>query len=455
MLLRAQFFLYALLILALSIICTSCTKYLDKKPLKSQVLPERLEDLQAILDLNARMNEQGLDVTELASDNIYISDADVASVPEIDRLNYLWDKEAMDLSSWSRPYQGVYFSNFVLEALVDIARTSANAEQYDHVKAAALFYRAFAFFELAQVYCSPYAPATLGSPGIVLRNTAAIQANSVRSTVEQTYTQITTDLATAAMMLPAQVAFSTRPCAAAAHGLLARVYLSMRDYPSAYAQADTCLQMQHALIDYNNLLPVSAPAIPAFNAETIFYNHSLVRMQGLFPPYAKIDSLLYQSYDDNDLRKELFFAGNDDGSYAFKGSYASNYWDPTVFDGIATDEMFLIRAECSARTGNTVEALQDLNSLLVNRYRHGTYVPHSASDASEALTNILRERRKELIYRGQRWTDIRRLNAEGAGIVPTRKVNGKEYTLPSEDPRWIMLIPEEIISATGMAQNPR
>ncbi len=67
-----------------------------------------------------------------------------------------------------------------------------------------------------------------------------------------------------------------------------------------------------------------------------------------------------------------------------------------------------------------------------------------AIDAEEAKVKVLQERRKELIFRGTRWSDLRRLNLEGAGIGLNRIINGVTYTLPPNDARWVMLIPREV-----------
>jgi hypothetical protein len=76
-------------------------------------------------------------------------------------------------------------------------------------------------------------------------------------------------------------------------------------------------------------------------------------------------------------------------------------------------------------------------------------------DATEALNIILIERRKELLMRGLRWMDIKRLNKEDAGIVMKRTINGQTYTLLPNDLRYSFPIPEDVISLSGMQQNPR
>ncbi|HEX2629037.1 MAG TPA: RagB/SusD family nutrient uptake outer membrane protein, partial [Chitinophagaceae bacterium] len=141
-----------------------------------------------------------------------------------------------------------------------------------------------------------------------------------------------------------------------------------------------------------------------------------------------------------------------DNSLRFKGSY--NEGSVNLFCGIATDELYLIRAECYARESNTNAAMQDLNALLAKRIK--PFVPLVAGSADEALTFILAERRKELPFRELRWSDLKRLNKEPARATTlTRNLNGQLYTLAPNDLRYTLLIPDEVIRITTLQQNPR
>ena len=107
------------------------------------------------------------------------------------------------------------------------------------------------------------------------------------------------------------------------------------------------------------------------------------------------------------------------------------------------------------RNGNVVNGLDDLNILLKNRFASTSFVPLSITDSQIALDTILAERRKELIYRELRWMDVKRLNKEGRNITLKKSVNGVGYTLPPNDLRFAVAIPEDIIARSRMQQNPR
>jgi hypothetical protein len=165
---------------------------------------------------------------------------------------------------------------------------------------------------------------------------------------------------------------------------------------------------------------------------------------------AKIDSTLIGSYNVNDLRKTLYFQNNN-GVYSFRGSMSG----APIFSGLATDEIYLIQAECKARKGDISGAMTDLNAILIKRWRNNTFVPYSAATPAEALNKVLEERRKELVFRCIRFSDIKRLNKDGANIIIRRKLNGVEYVLQPNSKRYALEIPQDVIEITGMAQNER
>jgi hypothetical protein len=224
----------------------------------------------------------------------------------------------------------------------------------------------------------------------------------------------------------------------------------MRDYDNAFIYADSSLMLNNTLLDYNTLNASMSYPVPLFNDETLF--HSIYSTTLTLNLYAKTDSSLYNDYADNDLRKTIFFKTNSDGSHTFKGSYDGSI---RLFNGFAVDEMYLTRAECYARKGNVASAMNDLNTLLSKRWQTGTFTPYTATDANDALTQILNERRKELLMRGIRWTDLRRLNKEPQfQKILVRDIGGSKYYLYPNDKRYVFPIPLEIIQLTGIEQNP-
>src|SRR5690606_27244388 len=90
-------------------------------------------------------------------------------------------------------------------------------------------------------------------------------------TVRACYTQVLRDLNEAATLLPDYPEHLMRPSKGAAHALLARTHLYMRNYPKAMEHAEKALAFNDDLIDFNDLnVQASAPFLQ-LNKETIFY----------------------------------------------------------------------------------------------------------------------------------------------------------------------------------------
>jgi len=436
----------------LCLLLFSCKKQLDVKPSLSLQVPVTLADFQALMDNNNVMTQNWPYAGTDGADDGFITNATWASVSVTNRNAYTWDREVFnDLprNDWSYPYTVVFYANIVLEGTAKYGDGNA---AWRNVQGQAAFFRGYAYYALAQEFCKAYDAQTAGTDaGLVLRMTSDLNAKSVRSTVAQTYQQMLSDFTQAAAALPVDVAAKTRPGKAAAFAMLARAYLVMGDYTNAYTYADSCLRLNGKLMDYNQLTAGSAASFKRFNDEVILHA-VLSSAPVLLAPRYLVDTNLYASYTAGDLRKTLFFKKAATKPYAnFNGSYDGT---TALFSGPATDELYLLRAEAAARSGKITAALADLNLLRKNRYSAASYLPLSSTDALEVLGWILAERRKELVLRGQRWTDLRRLNREEAyRKIVVKLVNGQRYELPPGDARYVFPIPRSVVAETGIAQN--
>jgi hypothetical protein len=346
----------------------------------------------------------------------------------------------------------VYHTNIVLDGIDEVAAEDVGTPAWNNVKGSAHFFRAEAFFNVAQIFAKPYSLTFPDEPGIPLRLTPDPKVKSVRAGLQETYEQILSDLHTATGYLPVVPQYKTRPSKPAAYALLSRVYLTMQDYAHAFVYADSCLKLYDSLLDYNSINTTPTYPITALNKEVILHSTMVNYFQarGVI-----VDSNLYKSYKVNDLRQKVFFKTNTNGGMRFVGTYTGGNTGNIFFCGIATDEVLLTRAECYARAGNITAAMKDLNTLMIKRWKTGAFVPFTASTTSEALSLILEERRKETLFRGLRWLDLRRLNSEGANITITRGVDNKTYTLPPNSPRYVLPLPPDVINITGVPQNER
>jgi len=452
-------------IIVICFVFNSCKKqWLDEKANLSDVRPSTLKDFQAILDDNSVMNNVYAGIGLSGADNYYLTDQNYNNASQYLRNSYTWEKDIFagtNSTDWTNGYRLVQSTNIVLDGLAGIKREAANAADYDRVKGSALFYRSYAFYTLSQLFCAPYSQATVNEPGIVLRQTSDVNEKSVRATVGETYARMLSDVREATTLLPKTSAYQMRPTRPAANALLAKISLSMENYTDALKYSGDALADFNNILDFNNssiVSPTTTYRFPAYpgNPEILFY----ARQPGYTTTSAAtttlgyVDSTLYRSYDANDLRKTIYYQNSGKGKIQFRGNYAGTL---TNFAGIATNEILLIHAESSARTGDKATALQDLNSLLVHRYKTGTFVALNIDDPETLLSKILEERRKELPFTGQiRWEDLRRLNKDPRfAKTLVRNIAGTRYTLAPDSKRYVFPIPDNEILLSGIPQNER
>lgn len=452
------------MVITMAALCTfaSCSDFLDGKPEQSMVIPSSYADLQALLDDDRRMNStRYVGLLEIGTDDFYVDQSVLDAQQPFERDCYIWhpnpiySQSAMN-QQWTHAYGPISVANVVLEQLDGIHKSDEIA--YRHIKGAALFYRGYSHYTLAQAYSLPYNP--LGEnqhTGLPLRLTSDLDVVSVRSTVEDTYSQIIEDLTTALDLLPEKVEFATRPSKPAAAAALARTYLSMEDYGSALHYAELALGWHDDLIDYNMVDENLAMPFVPLNEETIFFATSSA-LNLLHPARLNISTSLHSSYSENDRRKSVFFSPNLNNTYSFKGTY-TGFIAQSFFAGLASPELYLIVSECLVRAGQSDQAVTTLRRFMSKRYEPGFSVPSFLSD-DDMLAFVLEERRKEMVFRGTRWTDLRRLNRDSRFRKTLSRIvveNGERvvYTLPPGDPRYTYLIPQDVIDITGMPQNPR
>jgi hypothetical protein len=460
-----------LLILIITFSFNRCKKeFLEKKPNTGIVVPVTLDDMRQLLD-NYEINRNNSPTLGIVSaDEYYYSSTEAyeAAPTKTQKNAFIWNTEIYTgetkISDWNAPYQTIFYANVVLEQLDKLQIEDKNSVQGKYIKAWALFNRSFAFYNLVQIFSPAYNEVTASTDlGIPLKLTANINDIQKRSTVQETYDRILSDLESS---IPSYTdafpdKFPARASKAAAYALLARIYLSMNKFKEALNNAEKCLELKNSLMDYNTLDQNTNAPFSKFNAELILFNEGTTSYPTFALVYgsAFISHSLIALYDSNDLRKSLFFNKQNE-NYIMKYMYAGDgeLWP---FTGLAVDEVYLIKAECVARLGNYNAGMDVLNALLLKRYKFdavtnkSTYVNQTASSMEDALQNILSERRKELVWRGLRWSDLKRLNIAGANITLSRDLGGKTYTLPPNDPRYVMPIPDDEIAISHVKQNIR
>ncbi|NQD69981.1 RagB/SusD family nutrient uptake outer membrane protein [Sphingobacterium shayense] len=445
----------SILVVWIGFLC-SCSHYLDEKPDRSLAVPDNLRDLQALLDDEDRMIMNYPAAGDIAADYYFLDEADWLSRTVEVRDTYVWDEDAQNVQDWTSAYQRIFYANVVLDAVDEAEKGDMTELERAEVKGSAYFFRGWTYMQLAQLFCPYYGLGVEDSEyGLPLKIHADITEPIVRSSLKETYELIFDDLTHAVHLLPTRSIIATRPSKHAAYGALARLNLIIGDYQAALSYADSCLAINDQLLDYNDLEPSSAMPFEILNREVIFHAviqaNSGVHHQSL----AYVDSLLIDGYEDGDLRKDVFFVEDENGRYRFKGGYHGS--NSSIFGGLALDEIYLIRAECLTRLGSIDQAIEILVSFMKTRMKENSFIAYTGMGKSNFLELILKEREKQLLFRGGiRWSDLRRLNREERSAKNIqRRIGNTVYKLVPSDLRYTFLLPLEVIQISGIAQNPR
>lgn len=431
----------------------SCgNEFLDAKPDKALVIPKTLADYQAILDDANQQINQSPGLIECAIDDYLALDNGLNSVAENVRHAYLWDREGLSsLEShydWDILYAQVLRSNLVLEGLQGLVPDKEES-RYNDIKGAAHFFRAWHFFNLLQVYSPPYDPITAGSDlGIVLKLSADVNEKQGLTNVEGCYIQILDDLKNAISLLPKASLVPSRPNLVAAYALFARVYLSRFDYENAAKYAQLALEINDALLDFNSIGANFPDPLFDRNPEVIFHSMPILQASSLIRN-AIIDPDLVKLYADGDLRKSKFLKLNAVGQSQINRTYLGSTVAP--YAGLTTSEMYLVLAECLVHLDKKEQAMDMLNTLRKTRFdKKTTYTNLISNNKEEAMDLVHKERRQELIFRGLRWYDLRRLNKNSMTAKKLERVyNGLTYILKADDKFYGFPIPKNELLYIG------
>lgn len=451
--------------LVIAFLLTSCsTDFLEMRRDKQQVIPQELRDFQAVLDRREILNARSIaGMGEIGTDDFYMTDQNwnTISQPWIKNA-YIWSEDIFEQEQsalWNYSFEKILLANLVIEGIDGFPES----KEKRNILGQALFWRAYTYYQLAQLFCKDFQieEKTTGV-GLPLRISPNLEQHVEQSTLDETYEFIAKDLLTAVDLIDPIVPeifgeLKSRPSKSAVWALLARLYLQIGDYDQAYNFSDKVLGTGVQTLDYN-LIDAEGATYPFYlygkeNPEVLLYEtmyyHAVFGIARLI-----VSEELYDLYGDDDLRKELYFMVNGE-NLTYRGSYMgfNNFHPfPTV------SEVKLIKAESAIRGEmETTEIVQALAAFGQNRHRNGDFdVEEIASERKQLLDYVLEERRRELAFRGVRWSDLRRLNRdESTSKELVRHLEGVEYRLEPMSNRYVMPIPYDEVLLNGYKQHDR
>ncbi|MFS4482262.1 RagB/SusD family nutrient uptake outer membrane protein [Hyunsoonleella sp. 2307UL5-6] len=461
-------------ILAVACLLTGCTRdnFLDFEP-KGQVIPTKVEEFRALLDQvepDPNINfTQGFgshhDFTILASDNYFLSEqvrANFGISPEQINMYLFRDQISTDNgddNTWILYYNQIYVANVVLEGLKTVE--NGTSEEIAALRADASLQRAFAYFNLVNIYSVHYNPETASTDlGVPIREGIDLEgADFTRASVQDIYDIILSDINNNINALPdlqpANLTF--RPSKAGAYTFLARVLLYQGRYQEALNAANNGLNLKNTLRNIN-----SDPTDPR-DANVIAFPLALEDPQLIWFKDSGGFTIVstpefYSLYADNDLRQRWFADAN---TYFFapidNPVFVAHRANNNTNVSLTTADLYLIRMECHTRLSNVAEANRDLNMLRSNRFENGTYTPVNITDEDDLLAFVKDEIRREKAPSVLRTFDIKRYNRfDEQKITVTHTFEGETVVVEPNSLNWALPIANNYIVANPeIEQNPR
>ncbi|WP_299568439.1 RagB/SusD family nutrient uptake outer membrane protein [uncultured Pedobacter sp.] len=367
---------------------------------------------------------------------------------------------------WDVFYNCIYQANAVVEGCSESTKLDATVKK--QLLAEARFFRAFCYFYLVNFY---------GDVPLPLQTDYRVTSQLKRSTVDEVYAQIIADLEYAATELNSGYVNATakatgaervRPNQAAAHALLARVYLYRRNWIKAEEQSTIVI---NDVANYD-MVAINQPFLKN-NREAIWQlmasstGANLATIEGTFfilttkPSTAlsnssAISPQLYAAFNPADLRRSSWI-----GTYIDKTVTPNvTYYFPNKFKErtgtsfieystpLRLAEQYLIRAEARNELNNLTDAKADLNKVRARTNLGNT----TAATQTDLRTAIFNERQLELFTEwGHRWFDLRR--SGNIGAVMTTVTPAKGGATWANYKQWFPIPQKDIEANRNIIQN--
>lgn len=478
-----------------SLMLLGCSKdFLDKQPLdtiNTENYPKTAEELVTVVNgayqplqwpklYNLRMWSTDI----MAGNSIVGAGGGTDGIETQNMSNFVTQPDnAGVLDLWRGPWPGILMTNIVLETAPTLDIDQAIR---DRSMGEAYFLRAHYYFILARFF------------GDVPLITTPVHAEDdllpARTAVAQVYAQIESDLLQATELLPAKSSYAEqdlgRASKGAAYGLLAKVYLTLGAYQEAVDAATMVEGLGYALnADYQANFSVATENSQesifevqyASNGGYDFWSNENQAswsspfmgprgsnfVGGSFGWNQPTQEFINQ-YETGDVRKEVTvlyeggpqFDGNDyEASYSYTGYNVRKFLvplsvipsydnSPLNFPILRYADVLLIKAEALNELGQTTQAYGYVNMI---RNRAGLAGLSTGLSQAAFREAVLKERRLELAFEGQRWFDLIRVNNGQYGLDFLHSI-GKSN---AAEKHLLFPIPQiEIDRNPNLTQNP-
>ncbi|PZP52351.1 MAG: RagB/SusD family nutrient uptake outer membrane protein [Pseudopedobacter saltans] len=432
---------------------SSCNKFLDKSPvsdLTTENFYKTVNDAES--GLVGAYNGLGdqyyiwdfISNSDARSDNAYAG-GDNPDNFQIDNFTVTATNGNVS-RDWSGLYTQIGKANAVIDNVPNISDALfSDPNRKEQIISEAKFLRAFHYYNLVTTY---------GKLPLVTSLTQDYYPS--RSEVNDVYTQIISDLKDADQYLadPGKESETGRATKGAAEALLAKVYAQMGDYVNCLDYCNKVLSWNYSLVsnyDYlfdgnhenssesifeiqhmagtfgsygpNMMLPASitGEAWVKFNTPT----QDLVKAMRSEGDSIRLHSSIV--FDNTSNLPSPYTAAENPIPYVYKYRNPNGWSSPNNEIMIRLADIILLKAEAlnSSTVNRSSEAIP-----LINQIRTRVNLPAvSPSTQSDIKVAILKERRFELAFEGQRWNDLLRAGSDYTIQLMNSQVKGDGSSL--------------------------
>ncbi|MCC5929916.1 MAG: RagB/SusD family nutrient uptake outer membrane protein [Cyclobacteriaceae bacterium] len=460
--------IYSIILVLAVMTFSSCSDWLEVQPrdiIDESRAFQSVEDLEGgVIGIYASLaGDVKVDVSSRKSDDLRLGDGNRGQ----GRQTHDWVVNSGTPEAggyWLNGYLTIARANRVLSNIERLINEGVvTVEETNKLKGESLALRAFAHFNIWQMY-GVYNLGSLAVPYVTLQDLSGngipdgldVGNKPARPTGTEFFTFLFEDLNEAEGLLPAQGATKYRITKDAVIAQKARANLFRGNFAEAAAQAEDIIG-RVAMATLNEVPQVWADVSQAGIIFALSRLPGESRMGTLFedlngdrffqPAFGLVDL-----YDDTDIRRSVYFDDEGESVTKYPGTSAQPFLsDHKIF---RVEEMYFISAEANARNqaGNLALANQRLNEIRSNRI--SGYEDIIYPERSDLLAEIILEKRKELVYEGHRFFDLKRYN-EGLTRDPRDCTSGAiPCTVTANDYRWNFPVPQsEIFANPNIQQN--
>lgn len=436
-----------LLILSLAgVLFFSCNK-LDESPSSivtaSQFYKTQADAVAAVAAVYSTLNSDpandfpiyGRDLNLLtgngSDDQVYSPSNTNTDVRALGTATYVASNDRVK-KNWQQHYYGISRANVAIDNIPNISFDTA---QRARLIREAKFIRALLYFNIVRFW---------GDAPLILHDPTSTDVNKQkvrRAPKDSVYAQIIADL-TDAVNLPKSYSGADvgRATSGAAHALLAKVYVTRRQWQNALVEINNVVNGGYGYALFDNYLDAFQQAtkngkehvfsvqfgtnLGAKNSQQYMSSTNFSSFNtAVYPGDQPADSTLYQLFAPTDTRRAVTFLTTiynaATGQYVtFNPPRFAKFIDYAVspltnqaqsginYPVIRYADILLLQAEVlNELNGPTADAY-----TAINKVRSRANVPHLTTGLSQAAfrDSVFLERRKEFIQEGMRWFDLAR-----------------------------------------------